>query len=128
MKLKYLACFCFALALVVFSTDFAYSQNRRSAVKSANWQTSVPEIVSTENSSLGIRDKWGSLGTFDASFVVTAPDKKVYKARSKGKDDEFVYVDFPTDFGGAPAMAGVYKVVFYVNGIVIGRDKFKYRP
>lgn len=115
------------MAVIFGGTNNTTAQNKRNEVKNATWQTSTPEIVNTENPSLGIRDKWGGLGSYDALFVVTAPNKKVYKARAKGNGDEFTYVNFPSDFDRNTNQRGTYTVVFYVNGFVIGRDKFKFQ-
>ncbi|MEO6589057.1 MAG: hypothetical protein ABIP06_06995 [Pyrinomonadaceae bacterium] len=127
-NLKFLPYLCGVLILLVFSSDFAHAQRKRSPVKKASWQYSVPTDISRGNLTLGIRDKWGDMGSFNALFVVTAPSKKVFRARTSTTGDEWAYVNFPDDFDGNPIASGTYTVVFYANGVVIGRSKFRFRP
>jgi len=127
MKQKFIIYSISFFILSAFFTTNAFGQNKSKEVKNATWQTSVSEIVNVNNPTIGIRDKWGSLESYDALFVVTGPNKKIYKARAKGTGDEFTYVNFPSDFDKKTSLQGIYKVVFYVNGFVIGRDKFKFQ-
>ncbi len=39
-----------------------------------------------------------------------------------------VYINFPDDFDGNPLASGTYTVVFYANGVIIERDKFRFLP
>lgn len=119
---------CLFFTLIWFiSVDSATAQRNRNPVKNATWQTSVDDSE-RGNVVLGIRDKWATLGSYNALFVVTAPSKKTFRARTATTDDEWAYINFPDGFNGSPLATGTYTVVFYVNGIVIGRDKFKFRP
>jgi hypothetical protein len=127
MNPKRLIILCCLLALFVFSADSVYAQRNRKSVKNVSWQTSVNDsergVVI-----LGIRDKWGTLGSFTALYVVTAPSKKKFRARTTTTQDDWAYISFPDDFDGNPLASGTYTVVFYANGVIIGRDKFKFRP
>ena len=127
MNSKRLIILCCLVALSVFSVESVLAQRGRKAVKDATWQTSVDDskrgIVT-----LGIRDKWAAMGSFTASFAVTAPNKKKFSARTKTTQDDWGYIRFPKDFGGKRPAAGTYTVVFYANGVIIGRDKFTFRP
>ena len=101
-------------------------QTSGQSVSEATWQTSVNDsqrgVVT-----LGVRDKWGTMGSFTAKFVASI-GRKTFRGEMSTTQDEWAYIDFPGDFqGGAPA-AGTYKVTFYVKGVVIGRDRFRYRP
>ncbi len=105
-----------------------HSPKNRASVKNANWQTSVPEIIDREKTSLGVRDKWGSLGTYNVLFVARSSDKKVFRAKTRGKGDDWAMVDFPFKFQGKPMTGDTLTVLFYVNGVFIGRDEFTYNP
>ncbi len=128
MKNKRLIFFCFLFTLIMFTgIRSAYAQRSQNAVKKATWQTSVDD--SRRGSvTLGVRDKWGSLGRFTATFIVTAPNGKTFRGQMATTQDEWAYIDFPSQFSGSPRAGGNYKVVFSVNGVVIGRDKFRFRP
>src|SRR6266496_2299560 len=62
-----------------------------------NWQTSLEpgkwvdgkSYVYTAKGSveIGVRDKYGELGNYSATFIVTAPDKRTYKQLIKVKGD-----------------------------------------
>ena len=111
-----------ATAAIVF---FTAGQIQGQSVRSATWQTSVddsqPGVVT-----LGLRDKWGTLGRFTATFVVTI-GRKTYRGTMSAVQDEWAYIDFPSQFRGGTPSAGSYKVVFSVKGVVVGRDRFRYR-
>ena len=47
---------------------------------------------------LGVRDKNGTLGEYEATFIVTGADKKQYKKAVMVKGDDWGYVTFPDDF------------------------------
>lgn len=112
------------LALLVIAANSGYSQSRRNSAKKADWQISTaPDGL---GATLGIRDKYGERGSFNTLFVVTAPDKKTFKVRRKGVRDEWVYVNFPEEFGGNPSAGGNYTVRFYANGRLVGQSKFSY--
>ncbi|MGB5013736.1 MAG: hypothetical protein WBO68_06860, partial [Pyrinomonadaceae bacterium] len=76
---------------------------------------------------LGVRDKWGTMGSFTAKFVATI-GKKTYRGQMSSSQDNWAYIDFPREFQGSGPKAGTYRVTFYVKGVVIARDRFRYRP
>ena len=128
MKNRRLILFSFLFTLIMFAgINSVYAQRNQNAVKRATWQTSVDDSK-RGTITLGVRDKWSSLGRFMATFVVTAPNGKTFRGRMATSQDDWAYINFPTGFNGNPQAIGTYKVVFYVNGVVIGRDKFKFRP
>lgn len=110
---------------LVFVAAFADNALGQS-VKDATWQTSVNDsergVVT-----LGVRDKWGTMRSFTAKFVATI-GRKTYRGQMSTTQDEWAYIDFPGGFPGSTPKAGTYKVVFYVNGVIIGRDRFRFRP
>ena len=112
--------------MFVFGADSALAQRSRNRVKEATWQTSVND-QNRRSVVLGVRDKWGTLGSFRATFVVTAPGGKTFRGAASTTGDEWAYINFPDDFSGNPSATGTYTVVFYVNGVRIGRDRFRYR-
>jgi len=127
MNPKRLIFLCCLLVLITCNANSAYAQGNRKSVKNVSWQTSVDDS-SRGVVILGIRDKWATLGSFTASYVVTAPSKKKFRARTTTTQDDWAYISFPDDFDGNPLASGTYTVVFYANGVIIGRDKFRFRP
>ncbi len=122
MKLKIPIISIFAAVVFVLVTvASAHGQS----VKSATWQTSVddsqPGVVT-----LGLRDKWGTMRRFTATFVVTI-GRKTYRGTMSAVEDEWAYIDFPSQFRGGTPSAGNYRVAFSVKGVVVGRDRFRYR-
>ncbi|HNU09315.1 MAG TPA: hypothetical protein PKO33_16220, partial [Pyrinomonadaceae bacterium] len=63
---------------------------------------------------------------FTATFVAKI-GARTFRGRMSSTGDEWAYIDFPSQFGNAAPTAGTYTVTFYVNGVVIGRDRFRYR-
>lgn len=122
MKIRIGFLSAFAIAAVVFS---AAVRVQGQSVGSATWQTSVddsqPGVVT-----LGLRDKWGTMGRFTATFVVTI-GRKTYRGTMSAVGDEWAYIDFPSQFRGGTPAAGNYRVAFSVKGVVVGRDRFRYR-
>lgn len=111
-------------AVVFFASESALGQSQ-SKVRRATWQTSVDDsqrgVVT-----LGLRDKWGTLGRFTATFVVRQ-GRNSYTGRMASTGDEWAYIDFPSQFPGRQPPAGSYKVTFYVSGVVVGSDSFRFR-
>lgn len=115
----------FSLIFLV-GADSAFAQRNRKSVKSATWQTSVND-QNRRNVVLGVRDKWGTLGSYRATFVVAAPGRKTFRGQTSTRGDEWAYINFPDDFNVNPLANGTYSVVFYVEGVRVGRDRFRYR-
>ncbi|MBS1796205.1 MAG: hypothetical protein JSS81_20295 [Acidobacteria bacterium] len=127
MKKRLLVFSVCLLALTIFGGFGTVRAQGSAAVRRATWQTSVDDS-SRGNVVLGIRDKWGSLGRFTASFTVTGPNGKTFRGRTTTTGDEWAYINFPGEFSGGAKAGGTYRVVFYANGVVIGRDRFRFRP
>lgn len=121
-----LSYFLFTLFFLI-GINSSYAQTKKSSIKNVAWQTSVNDS-NRRKVVLGIRDKWGDLGKFTAAFVVIAPNKKKFRAQISTTDSEWAYVNFPSDFDRLPRSIGTYTVVFYANGVIIQRDKFRFRP
>lgn len=127
MNSKRLIILSSVLALLLFSADSVYSQRSRRSVKDATWQNTVDDSK-RGNVILGLRDKWSALGNYTAAFLVTAPGKKKFRGQTKATKDDWAYVNFPKDFNGKPVARGVYTVIFYANGVIVGRSNFRFRP
>lgn len=117
----------FFIFLSLVGSNNLHAQTRHKAIKNVSWQTSVNDSERGKVV-LGLRDKWGELKKFTASFVVISPTKKKFKAQIETVNDEWAYVTFPTDFDGLPRSIGTYTVNFYADGVFIRRDKFRFRP
>jgi|SRR5471030_1005604 len=76
------------------------------------------------NLKLGIRDKNGTLGKYDVTFIVTAPDKKQYKKSLTVDGDAFGAVQFPDDFD-TWTIPGKYSWVAIVKNKVAVRGQFE---
>ena len=127
MNMKRLIILCCFLALFIFNADSVCAQRSRKPAKKVLWQTSV-DVSEPGLVTLGIRDKEGTLEKFSAAFVVTATaGKRKHRARTVGTNSSWAYVSFPGDFAPSTLRSGTYTIVFYGNGVVIGREKFKFR-
>jgi hypothetical protein len=85
------------------------------------WQQSIMPAVE-----LGVRDKWGALGSYTAVFVVTTPDGLEFKASREVKGDEWGLVYFPANFG-IEAKPGHYKWQCNVNKKTALTGSFDYK-
>ena len=72
-----------------------------------------------------MRDKYGKLRSFKATFVVFTQNNKIFRARAIGKGRDFVSVKFPSDFDGEPDITGTCTVAFYANGVLISQHNFE---
>lgn len=107
----------FVLALSVAGAVL-YVHNVYAAKSIAPWQYSeVPQIQ------LGVRDKFGTLGSYKAEFVVVSQKGESYKFARRVLHDEFAYGIFPQDFGGY-AEPGKYTWKCVVNGKTVVSGKF----
>ena len=84
-------------------------------------------IVDTEENvvKLGIRDKGGRVGAYQAMFVVTGPDNRAYSSAKNGSGTAEVAASFPRDFG-AEWTRGVYTWNCMVGGRMILQGSFEY--
>jgi hypothetical protein len=100
-----------------------YSKARATNVDRVDWQQSKSTSIV-----LGVRDKYGELGSYVAVYVVTGPDKKKYRLRKQVYGTDWGYVTFPDDFGEMPSVGGMYSVDCLVDGKVVTKDAFRYTP
>jgi hypothetical protein len=91
--------------------------------ENVTWQLSESPSIQ-----LGIRDKFGSLESYRAEFVVSGKDigkSYTYRATKNVSGSEFAYVVFPRDFGENYAFPGNYNWKCVVNGKTVVSGKFK---
>jgi hypothetical protein len=98
--------------LLVNAAPAAYGKRR------VNWQYSVTPSVQ-----LGVRDKFGEKGSYNAVFHVTMPDRKTVRATRKVSAAGFGYVTFPQDFN-ADVPTGRYTWRCVVGGEVAVQGRF----
>jgi hypothetical protein len=78
---------------------------------------------------LSIWDKFGVSKTNKATFIITAPSGKQYKAEKSEPLDAWVYVSFPQDFTPYPDNTSVlttYSWKCFVDGKNVADGKFKW--
>jgi len=109
-------------AIILFLVVISCMRDLRTALLKAgeevSWQQSTaPQIQ------LGARDKFGSLGTYAATFTVKDLHGHEYRAEKNGAQDNWTFVYFPADF---PTAAGDGKFIWNcrVNGRIIGKGAF----
>jgi hypothetical protein len=106
------------LALSLAGT-MAYVHSVYAARPGSTWQsTEEPEIR------LGVRDKYGNLGSYTANFVVEGKKGDRYQLAKKVHGDSFANVEFPQDFDGY-APVGSYTWKCLVNGKVAVSGRFE---
>lgn len=86
-----------------------------------SWQVSEDALVR-----MGVRDKYGALGAYDAVFVVTDPAHKTVQKKVHVSGSDWKYVIFPDDFAGAFENDGKYTWVCRVHDRVVVRGGFIY--
>jgi hypothetical protein len=88
-----------------------------------SWQSSFAPVVE-----LGIRDKYGSSGSYQATFFVEAPSGTVCSAPAiTVTDDAWGFTSFPTDFNPGMEMSleqGQYRWWCEVQGKKVIEGKF----
>jgi len=78
---------------------------------------------------LGVWDKMGVSKTNNATFIVTAPNGKQYKAEKSEPLDDWVYASFPEDFSPYPENTSVFTTYSWkcvVDGKNIAGGIFKW--
>lgn len=110
----------FVLLLCISSYFLGYKAMAESAKPKPSWQMS--EGVSVQ---LGVRDKYGNLGEYKATFLVKDEKGGEYKTTKIVKNDEFSFVYFPEDFK-VNAKPGLYHWRCIVNGEEIAKGRFLY--
>jgi hypothetical protein len=116
--------FLFVVASLLITILISLPSDKSTAQKSKekpNWQASQ----SVGGVRLGIREKDGVIGSFDATFIVTDESGKEFKATKRVDTYMFGYVNFPNDFGGyAPSDNYHWKCI--VNDAVVVEGRFEY--
>jgi hypothetical protein len=111
-----------ALIVILVAIPLSLGVTQRHAIRPSaepNWQLSMtPEIQ------LGVRDKYGALGTYTAVFVVNGPNGSTYRAQQQPNDLGWCFVYFPMSFQafGAP---GNYLWHAEVNGNIVVQGQFR---
>ena len=108
---------CFLLPLIVLVVVSSAQKD----VPGVNWQWSEGVAVQ-----LSVRDKYGTLGSYKATFLVVAPDGKQYEVEKDVSNDEWSDTFFPSDFG-ALEKPGQYKWQCVVDGDVVASGKFEFK-
>jgi hypothetical protein len=89
------------------------------APANASWQ--VSQSASAE---LSIRDKSGTTNSYEAEFIVTAPDGKKFNREIIVEGKDWGTVSFPDDFDTFPR-TGRFSWVCMVNGEMVSRGRFR---
>ena len=108
---------CALLFVLAFGAVGAAAPSRQ-----VNWQWSEAPSVR-----IGVRDKNGDLGGYEATFVVTAERTgKKWQQKIKVEGDDFGYLNFPDDFAAYEwaTHATRFNWTCTVNGRVVVKGKF----
>ena len=73
-----------------------------------------------------MRDKFGAMGGYSATFVVTAPNNRAYKDVVKVAGDDWGYAAFPDDFNTSALRRGICSVKIYVKNQLVVAFKVNY--
>ena len=133
---KLVVCFATVLALLLFSAT-GYTQKSAMYTR-GNWQTSLdpakwvegkPYVYTARGSiKIGVRDKFGAMGGYSATFVVTGPNNRAYKEVVKVAGDDWGYATFPDDFNTSALRSGICSVKIYVKNQLVVAFKVNYTP
>lgn len=115
----------------VFRPDLMRCENTPTPTIDRVWQVSAPRglpgpVRPGEVVELGLRNKFGVEGeTYWAGARVIAPDGSSSVGTTMVSGNSTGYVLYPNDFpGGSPVYAGVYTVVWEIDGGYISCDGF----
>jgi len=113
----------FPPAVVVSAQETVAHAYTDPGIERGFWQYSVD----TERDSvrLAIRDKAGQVGTYRATFVVTAPDKKQYNVTKDGSGTAETVTFFPHD-SHAEWLRGVYTWSCTIGDRMLVQGSFEY--
>jgi hypothetical protein len=112
-------------AISALPTDAA--RTRRAPRRPAHHDEQVWQLSESAVARMGVRDKFGSLNGYDATFVVTGPQNKKTKKTVHVKVDEFKEVSFPDDFPNYLELNGHFKWTCVVNGKVVVSGEFSFK-
>lgn len=128
--------FAATFALLLFS-HVGYGQKSAMYTR-GNWQTSLdpaewiegkPYVYTARGSiKIGVRDKFGAMGGYSATFVVTGPNNRAYKEQVKVAGDDWGYATFPNDFNASTLRPGIYSVKISVKNQLVVAFKVNYTP
>jgi hypothetical protein len=106
------------------------ARRRHASGRHATHDDPVWQLSESAVARMGVRDKFGALGGYDATFIVTGPQNKKTKKTVHVKGDEFKEVSFPDDFPNYLELKGSFTWVCMVNGkpVVNGAFSFKNLP
>ena len=116
------------LAISVISalpTDAA--RTKHAPRRAAHHDQPVWQLSESAVARMGVRDKFGSLGGYDATFIVMGPQNKKTKKTVHVKGDEFKEVSFPDDFPNYLELNGHFKWTCQVNGKVVVSGEFIFK-
>ena len=92
------------------------ARKRHAPARHARHDEPVWQLSESAVARMGVRDKFGALGGYDATFIVTGPQNKKTKKTVHVKGDEFKEVSFPDDFPNYLELKGHFKWACQVNG------------
>jgi hypothetical protein len=129
---------CFAIVFVLLLSSPAGYCQKTAMYTRGNWQTSLdpakwvdgrPYVYTASGSiKIGVRDKFGAMGGYSATFVVTAPNNRSYKEVVKVAADDWGYATFPDDFNASGLRPGICSVKIYVKNQLVVAFKINYTP
>lgn len=126
--MKWLVRAAVLVGLVLCALSFATLGAKKRGPGDVLWQESMSACVR-----LGVREKYGMLKGYTATFVVTTPMGREYIAEREADDDEFISVYFPDDFHiredpgiGPWTTKGLYTWQCIVGSSVVISGRFEY--
>jgi hypothetical protein len=134
---KLAVCLASTFALLSLSSETGYCQksalytrgNWQTSLDPANWVEGKPYAYTASGSiKIGVRDKFGVVGRYSATFVVTDPNNNAYKKLVKVAGDDWGYATFPDNFNTSALRPGNYSVKIYVKNQLVVAFKVNYRP
>ena len=101
----------------------------QTSLEPAKWVDGKPYVYTASGSiKIGVRDKFGAMGGYSATFVVTAPNSRAYKELVKVSGDDWGYATFPDDFNASSLRRGIWSVKIYVKSQLVVAFKVNYTP
>jgi hypothetical protein len=107
--------------LIIFNLFILITINNNISLAEPSWQEADGAIVE-----LGIRDKYGDLGKYTATFIINAPDGKQHKVIKNVVGSDWGEAVFPKDFGSVYLQNGNYTYKKMVGNKVVGTGSFQY--
>ena len=99
----------------------------QTSLEPAKWVDDKPYVYTASGSiKIGVRDKFGAMGGYSATFVVTAPNNRAYKELVKVSGDDWGYATFPDNFNASALRPGIYSVKIHVKNRLVVAFKVNY--